>query len=77
MNGSRAGPNPYVGPRPFETGEALFGRDRELRELFYLLSGERIVLLQKLKDYNTGLRKSVEEKDAKLQKTGYKEYGKD
>jgi 5-(carboxyamino)imidazole ribonucleotide mutase len=32
-------------------------------------------LLQKLKDYNTGLRKSVEEKDAKLQKTGYKEYG--
>ena len=37
--------NPYVGPRPFETGEALFGRDRELSELHYLLSAERIVLL--------------------------------
>jgi WD40 repeat protein len=45
VTGSRAGPNPYVGPRPFETGEPLFGRDRELRELLYLLSGERIVLL--------------------------------
>lgn len=37
--------NPYVGPRPFEIGEALFGRDRELAELHYLLAAERIVLL--------------------------------
>ena len=43
--GPKAGSNPYVGPRPFETGEPLFGRDRELRELLYLLSGERIVLV--------------------------------
>ena len=37
--------NPYVGPRPIETGERLFGRARELTELQYLLSAERIVLL--------------------------------
>ena len=38
-------PNPYVGPRPFETGERLFGRDREARELLDLFIAERIVLL--------------------------------
>ena len=38
-------PNPYVGPRPFETGEQLYGRDRETRELLDLLIAERIVLL--------------------------------
>ncbi len=38
-------PNPYVGPRSFETGEALYGRDRELRTLSALLIAERIVLL--------------------------------
>ncbi|NTU83483.1 MAG: hypothetical protein HGA45_29620, partial [Chloroflexales bacterium] len=38
-------PNPYVGPRSFVTGERLFGRARELRELLYLLIAERIVLL--------------------------------
>jgi len=37
--------NPYVGPRPFETGRRLFGRDRETEDLYYLLSAERIVLL--------------------------------
>ena len=37
--------NPFVGPRSFETGERLFGRDRETRELFGLLVSERIVLL--------------------------------
>ena len=37
--------NPFVGPRSFETGETLFGRDREIRELFGLLVSERIVLL--------------------------------
>lgn len=42
-----AGPEatPYVGPRSFNTGEPLFGRDRELTELSYLLLAERIVLL--------------------------------
>jgi WD40 repeat protein len=38
-------PNPYVGPRSFETGEALYGRDREVRDLLGLLIAERIVLL--------------------------------
>ena len=40
-----AGPNPYVGPRPFEVGETLYGRESEIAELYYLLSAERIVLL--------------------------------
>ena len=38
-------PNPYVGPRPFEPGEMLCGREREIRDLDNLLSAERIVLL--------------------------------
>jgi WD40 repeat protein len=38
-------PSPYVGPRPFKSGEVLFGRDRERDELLYLLIAERIVLL--------------------------------
>ena len=38
-------PNPYVGPRPFQYGEPLFGRDREAMELLDLLIAERIVLL--------------------------------
>ena len=38
-------PNPYVGPRAFETGETLYGRDLELRQLLDLLISERIVLL--------------------------------
>ena len=38
-------PNPYVGPRAFETGETLYGRDHELRDLLDLLIAERIVLL--------------------------------
>ncbi len=37
--------NPYVGPRPFQRGQPLFGRDREVQELRYLLTSERIVLL--------------------------------
>jgi WD40 repeat protein len=37
--------NPYVGPRSFRTGETLYGRDREARELLGLLVAERIVLL--------------------------------
>jgi tetratricopeptide (TPR) repeat protein len=39
------GPNPYVGPRPFERGETLYGREREVLELYDLLIAERIVLL--------------------------------
>jgi len=38
-------PNPYVGPRAFRTGEALYGRASELNELMNLLIAERIVLL--------------------------------
>ena len=37
--------NPYVGPRSFEDGEPLYGRDREALELLDLLIAERIVLL--------------------------------
>ena len=37
--------NPYVGPRPFQTGETLYGRDREVTELLDLLIAERVVLL--------------------------------
>ena len=42
---AKPGANPYVGPRPFETGEPLFGRDRELAEITDLLGAERILLL--------------------------------
>jgi YVTN family beta-propeller protein len=38
-------PNPYVGPRAFQYGERLYGRDQELMELLDLLIAERIVLL--------------------------------
>ena len=37
--------NPYVGPKPFEAGRPLFGRDREVAALSYMLTSERIVLL--------------------------------
>ena len=37
--------NPYVGPRPFEPGEKLYGREDEISELYYLWKAERIVLL--------------------------------
>jgi WD40 repeat protein len=40
-----ARPNPYIGPRSFQAGEALYGRDRELQDLLGLLIAERIVLL--------------------------------
>jgi WD40 repeat protein len=38
-------PNPYVGPRAFLTGEKIYGRDREKRQLLDLLVAERIVIL--------------------------------
>jgi hypothetical protein len=37
--------NPYVGPRAFQRGETLYGRDREVMEFVDLLIAERIVLL--------------------------------
>src|SRR5271168_1791257 len=36
--------NPFVGPRPIEKGQNIFGRDLEIDQLYYLLSAERIVL---------------------------------
>jgi len=43
MNGQSL--NPYVGPRPLERGDTLYGRDHELGELLDLLVSERIVML--------------------------------
>ena len=37
--------NPYPGPRSFQRGEKLYGRERETAELLDLLIAERIVLL--------------------------------
>lgn len=37
--------NPFVGPRPLQPGEPIFGRRREIEELLSLLIAERIVLL--------------------------------
>ncbi len=37
--------NPYVGPRPFQPGERIYGRDQEIFDLLDLLIAERIVLL--------------------------------
>ena len=38
-------PNPYPGPRSFQQGERLYGREHETAELLDLLIAERIVLL--------------------------------
>ena len=38
-------PNPYPGPRSFQRGEKLYGRELETAELLDLLIAERIVLL--------------------------------
>ncbi len=45
VEGALAQNNPYAGPRPFEIGETLFGREREVAALRYMLTSERIVLL--------------------------------
>ncbi|MGP0062381.1 MAG: NACHT and WD repeat domain-containing protein [Isosphaeraceae bacterium] len=37
--------NPFVGPGSIPTGRPLFGRDREVRDLYRVLLAERIVLL--------------------------------
>jgi WD40 repeat protein len=39
------GPNPFVGPRAFQQGEPIYGRDSEVLQLRDLLIAERIVLL--------------------------------
>ncbi|MEZ4770891.1 MAG: hypothetical protein R2844_21045 [Caldilineales bacterium] len=38
-------PNPYVGARPYQQGETLYGRSREQRRLLNQLIADRIVLL--------------------------------
>jgi WD40 repeat protein len=43
MSGARE--NPYVGPRSIRAGEPMYGRDREVSQLFNLLLAQRIVLL--------------------------------
>ena len=45
MNMQPSRQNPYVGPRAFQTGETLYGRDGDILNLYYLLLAERIVLL--------------------------------
>ena len=53
MRGARTGAtmsgsserNPFVGPRPIQRGELLYGRDAEIRELYLRLQARRIVVL--------------------------------
>ena len=47
MIGKSKKPNPYPGPRPFESEESeiFFGRAREVRELVSLITAHRVVLL--------------------------------
>ena len=69
MHSSSYTQNPYVGPRPFQTGETLYGRDREILELLDLLIAERIVLLYspsgagKTSLIQAGLLPELEEED--------------
>jgi hypothetical protein len=37
--------NPFVGPRPLETRDGIYGRDEEIRELLWFFTAERIVWL--------------------------------
>ncbi len=37
--------NPFVGPRPIQRGEPLYGRSAEIRELYNRLTSRRIVVL--------------------------------
>jgi hypothetical protein len=37
--------NPFIGPRPLGKADPIFGRDREISEIYHLLGAERIVLL--------------------------------
>jgi hypothetical protein len=59
--------NPYVGPRSFRYGEALSGRDREVRDVRDRLIAERILLLYspsgagKSSLIEAGVRKELED----------------
>jgi hypothetical protein len=70
--GVQPGGNPYVGPRAFRSGELLFGRDRELRELLSMLIADRIVLLYspsgagKTSLIQARLIKALEEEDLRV-----------
>jgi WD40 repeat protein len=61
--------NPYIGPRSFQTGEKIYGRDRELKDLLGLLIAERIVLLNspsgagKTSLINAGLIPALQERE--------------
>jgi WD40 repeat protein len=61
--------NPYVGPRPLQTSDTIYGRARELHELGDLLIAERIVLLHspsgagKTSLVNAGLVKRFREQE--------------
>lgn len=44
-NIATADSNPYIGPRAFQSGEPIYGRERESRQLVNLIVAERIVLL--------------------------------
>ena len=37
--------NPFVGPRPIDLGQKIFGRDREIEQLYYFLSGSCFSIL--------------------------------
>ena len=45
MTANSSKTNPYMGPRAFQEGEFIFGRDYEIHQLMNLLIAERIVLL--------------------------------
>ena len=45
LTGRIADRNPFVGPRPIQQGEPLYGRDPEVRELYNQLQARRIVVL--------------------------------
>ncbi|NJN16420.1 MAG: hypothetical protein HC822_09180 [Oscillochloris sp.] len=45
MTDTRSRTTPFRGPRSFQIGDRLYGRDRETRDLLSTLIAERIVLL--------------------------------
>jgi hypothetical protein len=45
VNGGDKPDNPFIGPKPFMIGQALYGRDWETRTLLNLLLSKRLVLL--------------------------------
>jgi WD40 repeat protein len=67
--GASRSDNPYVGPRPLQSSDTIYGRTRELHELGDLLIAERIVLLYspsgagKTSLVNAGLVKRLREQE--------------